>query len=60
MRERARVFIGRSKGHGPCEFISEFAIPFLVTVSLDLLGFPQEEMHQFLERETKLTRSHQQ
>ncbi|WP_343046841.1 cytochrome P450 [Sphingomonas chungangi] len=57
VRERARVFIDRFKDRGSCEFIGEFAIPFPVTIFLDLLGFPQEEMNQFLEWETTLLRS---
>jgi cytochrome P450 len=57
VRERARVFIDRFRHRGTCEFISEFAIPFPVTIFLDLLGFPQQEMDQFLEWENILLRS---
>jgi len=58
VREQARVFIDRFKDEGACEFIKDFAIPFPVTIFLDLLNFPQEEMEQFLIWENILLRSH--
>jgi cytochrome P450 len=48
VRERARHFIDNFKKDGGCEFIEEFAIPFPVTIFLDLLGLPQEEMPRYL------------
>lgn len=54
VRERARVFIDKFKDRGSCEFVKDFAVPFPVTIFLDLLGFPQEEMDQFLEWEGQL------
>ena len=48
VRERARHFIDKFNSQGGCEFVSDFAVPFPVTIFLDLLGFPIEEMEQFL------------
>jgi cytochrome P450 len=56
VRERARAFINAFKDHGHCEFIADFAVPFPVTIFLDLLGFPKEEMDQFLVWENTLLR----
>ncbi len=57
VRERARLFIDEFKDKGHCEFIKDFAIPFPVTIFLDLMGFPKEEMDQFLAWENVLLRS---
>ena len=58
VRERARHFIDRFKDRRACEFVQEFAVPFPVTIFLDLLDFPQEEMKQFLEWENVLLLKH--
>ncbi len=58
VRERARSFIDKFKDRGECEFVHDFAVPFPVTIFLDLLGFPKEEMEQFLVWENTLLRSH--
>lgn len=57
VRERARFFIDRFKDKGRCEFVEDFAVPFPVTIFLDLLGFPQSEMAQFLTWEKGLIHS---
>lgn len=54
VRQRARFFIDKFKNQGGCEFISDFAIPFPVTIFLDLLGLPQSEMPQLLVWENQL------
>jgi cytochrome P450 len=48
VRERARFFIDKFKSQGGCEFVADFAVPFPVTIFLELLGLPQAEMEQFL------------
>jgi cytochrome P450 len=48
VRERARHFIDKFRNDGGCNFVEQFAIPFPVTIFLDLLGLPQEEMAQYL------------
>jgi cytochrome P450 len=52
--ERARTYIAKFKDRGECEFVKDFAIPFPVSIFLDLLGLPQGEMDQFLEWEFSL------
>lgn len=54
VRERARSFISRFEAKGSCEFIRDFAIPFPVTIFLDLIGLPQQDIGQFLEWERTL------
>lgn len=57
VRERARHYVDRFKDKGHCEFVKDFAIPFPVTIFLDLLDFPLAEIDQFLEWENILLRS---
>lgn len=57
VRERARYFVNRFKDEGHCEFVKDFAVPFPVTIFLDLLDFPLAEIDQFLEWENILLRS---
>jgi cytochrome P450 len=54
VRQRARSYIAAFERRGAVEFIREFAIPFPVSIFLDLLGLPQEQMGQFLEWEFSL------
>ncbi|MBB4632000.1 cytochrome P450 [Sphingosinicella soli] len=54
IRQRARLYIDKFKDRDGCEFVAEFAIPFPVTIFLDLLDFPQEEVGQFLTWEGQL------
>ncbi len=48
VRQRARELIGRFRHRGHCDFISEFAVPFPISIFLDLLGLPQENMPIYL------------
>src|SRR3546814_14538371 len=43
VRGRARELVGAFKDKGRCDFVKEFAIPFPVSIFLDLLGLPQAE-----------------
>jgi cytochrome P450 len=52
--ERARAYIAKFKDRGQVEFVKEFAIPFPVSIFLDLLGLPQDRMDQFLDWEFSL------
>src|SRR6202046_1858702 len=52
--ERAQTYIAKFKDRGEVEFVKEFAIPFPVSIFLDLLGLPQGRMDQFLEWEFSL------
>lgn len=54
VRQRAEQFIGAFENRGSCDFIKEFAVPFPVSIFLDLFGLPQEEMQQFLDWEYSL------
>lgn len=54
VREQARFFLNKFKAQGGCDFIEEFAIPFPVTIFLELLGLPLSEMEQFLIWERQL------
>jgi len=54
VRKRARTLIAAFKDRGHCDFVSEFAVPFPVTIFLDLFGLPQSEMQKFLDWEYAL------
>lgn len=54
VRDRAEDLIGAFKDKGRCDFVADFAIPFPVSIFLDLFGLPQDEAPQFLEWETAL------
>ena len=54
VRERAQTFINRFKDRGSCEFVTEFAVLFPITIFLDLIGLPQDRMNQFLDWEKML------
>jgi cytochrome P450 len=54
VRERAQAYIAKFKDRGSCEFVKEFAVPFPVSIFLDLLNLPQDEMEQFLQWEFQL------
>lgn len=51
---RAEGLIATFKNRGHVDFIKEFAIPFPVTIILDLLGLPQDRMYEFLDWEHDL------
>src|SRR3546814_13301443 len=57
VRGRARELVGAFKDKGRCDFVKEFAIPFPVSIFLDLFGLPQAEVEQFLTWETALLHS---
>lgn len=54
VRARARHYIGKFKDQGGCDFVKEFAVPFPVSIFLDLLGMDQERIEEFLELENSL------
>jgi cytochrome P450 len=54
VRQRAAQFISTFEKNGECEFIRDFAVPFPVSIFLDLFGLPQEEIPQFLDWEYSL------
>ncbi|MFA7556113.1 MAG: cytochrome P450 [Spongiibacteraceae bacterium] len=57
VRQTARDLIAKFKDKGECEFMDEFSMKFPIAVFLDLMGFPQERMAQFLEWEHMLLHS---
>src|SRR3546814_20423963 len=57
VRGRARELLGAFKDKGRCDFVKEFAIPFPVSIFLDLFGLPPAEVEQFLTWETALLHS---
>jgi cytochrome P450 len=54
VRARARELIAGFKERGACEFVSEFAVPFPVSIFLDMVGLPQDQIQQFVEWERGL------
>jgi len=54
VRGRAQELVGAFKDKGHCDFVRDFAIPFPVSIFLDLFGLPQDEVDQFLAWETAL------
>ena len=52
--ERAQSYIAKFKDRGEVDFVKEFAIPYPVSIFLDLLGLPQARMEQFLQWEFSL------
>ncbi len=54
VRGRARELIARFRDRGSCDFVSEFAVPFPVSIFLDLFGLPQDQVGQFLAWEKAL------
>jgi cytochrome P450 len=48
VRARARALIDAFANRGACDFVAEFAVPFPVSIFLDLFGLPQAEIPQFL------------
>jgi cytochrome P450 len=58
VRQRAREYIGRFKDKGSCDLAADFAIPYPVSIFLDLFGLPQDGMEKFLEWEHALLHAH--
>ncbi len=48
VRNRARGLIATFKHRGACDFVAEFAVPFPVSIFLDLFGLSQDQVGQFL------------
>lgn len=48
IRERAATLISAFAANRECEFVQAFGRPFPVSIFLDLMGLPQEEMPTFL------------
>ena len=57
VRNTARNLIQKLKDKGECEFMADFSMQFPVAVFLDLMGFPQERMQEFMEWENMLLHS---
>jgi cytochrome P450 len=54
VRQRAQEYIAAFKDRGHCDFFKEFAVPYPVSIFLDLLGLPVDRMAEFLEWEYAL------
>jgi cytochrome P450 len=54
VRDRALELIAKFRDRGECDLVKEFAVPFPVSIFLDLLDLPQERMQQFLDWEFNL------
>ena len=54
VRGMAHDLVGKFKDRGHCDFVSEFAVSFPVSIFLDLFGLPQEETPRFLAWESDL------
>lgn len=54
VRERAREYIAKFKDEGHCDFVKQFAVPYPVSIFLDLLGLPVDRMDEFLRWEYAL------
>lgn len=48
IRERAASLVSTFAAQGECDFVQVFGRPFPVSIFLDLMGLPQEEMPTFL------------
>jgi cytochrome P450 len=57
VRARAKDLVAKFKDRGACEFVSEFAVSFPVSIFLDLFGLPQDQTAQFLAWEQDLLHS---
>ena len=54
----AKEFLAKFKDRGHCEFMHEFAFEFPITVVLQLLALPRENLKVFLEWETDMLHGH--
>ena len=55
--ERAAEFVERQAGKTGCEFISEFARPYPVSIFLEMMGLPVEETATFVKWEEMIVNS---
>lgn len=54
VRLRAREYIAAFRDRGECDLVRDFAVPYPVSIFLDLLGLPNDRMDEFLEWEFAL------
>lgn len=54
VRRRAQEYIATFKDRDGCDFMKEFAVPYPVSIFLDLLGLPVDRMAEFLDWEYAL------
>lgn len=54
VRNRADKLVDAFRDRGACDFIADFAVPFPVSIFLDLFGLPQDEVGRFLDWEYDL------
>jgi cytochrome P450 len=54
VRDRSQQLIAAFKDKGECEFISDFAEKFPITIFLDLIGVPQDRLPELREWEHRL------
>jgi cytochrome P450 len=59
VRELARELAARCAAKGECDFVEDFAKPFPVSIFLDLMGLPKENMGRFLAWEALIMRDKQ-
>ena len=59
VREVARELAAACAAKGDCDFVEDFAKPFPVSIFLDLMGLPKEQMGRFLEWESLIMRDKQ-
>ena len=46
---RANEIIDRFRARGECEFVRDFAVTFPVSIFLDLIGLPQDRLHELVQ-----------
>lgn len=59
VRELARELAAACAAKGHCDFVEDFAKPFPVSIFLDLMGLPKEQMGRFLAWEALIMRDKQ-
>ena len=57
VRELARELAAACAAKGHCDFVEDFAKPFPVSIFLDLMGLPKEQMGRFLAWEALIMRT---
>lgn len=57
VKDSADLYLANLSAKGECEFMYDYAFPFPVRVTLDLLGLPQDRMREFLEWQDKMAHS---
>jgi len=59
VRDLARQMAASCAAKGQCDFVEDFAKPFPVSIFLDLMGLPKENMDRFLNWEALIMRDKQ-